>query len=61
MDAQGVDVQLVSPSPSHFYYFAGEELALQVAKAANQAVREFVDRAPERLNGLGLVPLQHPP
>ena len=60
MDAQGVDVQLVSPSPSHFYYFAGEELALQVAKTANQAVREFVDRAPERLNGLGLVPLQHP-
>jgi len=60
MDAQGVDVQLVSPSPSHFYYFAAEELALQVAKAANQAVREFVDRAPERLNGLGLVPLQHP-
>ncbi|TDU18068.1 amidohydrolase family protein [Arthrobacter sp. JUb115] len=60
MDAQGVDVQLVSPSPSHFYYFAGEELALKVAKAANQAVREFVDRAPERLNGLGLVPLQHP-
>ncbi|MGO4807116.1 amidohydrolase family protein [Arthrobacter sp. 2MCAF15] len=60
MDAQGVDVQLVSPSPSHFYYFAGQELALQVAKAANQAVREFVDRAPERLTGLGLVPLQHP-
>lgn len=60
MDAQGVDVQLVSPSPSHFYYFAGEELSLQVAKAANHAVREFVDRAPERLNGLGLVPLQHP-
>ncbi|QDG61627.1 amidohydrolase family protein [Pseudarthrobacter sp. NIBRBAC000502771] len=60
MDAQGVDVQLVSPSPSHFYYFAGEELALELAKQANQAVRDFVDRAPERLNGLGLVPLQHP-
>jgi aminocarboxymuconate-semialdehyde decarboxylase len=60
MDAQGVDVQLVSPSPSHFYYFAGVELSLQVAKAANHAVRDFVDRAPQRLNGLGLVPLQHP-
>jgi len=60
MDAQGVDVQLVSPSPSHFYYFAPGELALQVARSANKAVREFVDRAPERLNGLGLVPLQHP-
>jgi aminocarboxymuconate-semialdehyde decarboxylase len=60
MDDQGVDVQLVSPSPSHFYYFAGEALSLQVAMHANQAVREFVDRAPQRLNGLGLVPLQHP-
>lgn len=60
MDAQGVDVQLVSPSPSHFYYFAGEDLSLTLAKQANLAVRELVDRAPERLNGLGLVPLQHP-
>src|SRR6476469_4405516 len=60
MDAQGVDVQLVSPSPSHFYYCAPGELALQVARSANKAVRELVDRAPERLNGLGLVPLQHP-
>ena len=60
MDAQGVDVQLVSPSPSHFYYFAGKELSLTLAKQANEAVRDYVYRAPERLNGLGLVPLQHP-
>jgi len=60
MDAQGVDVQLVSPSPSHFYYFASEELALEVARRANTAVRDYVDQVPERLNGLGLVPLQHP-
>ena len=60
MDAAGVDVQLVSPSPSHFYYFAGAGLSLAVAKQANQAVRDFVDGAPDRLNGLGLVPLQHP-
>ena len=60
MDAQGVDVQLVSPSPSHFYYFANEGLALELARQANAAVREYVDQVPERLNGLGLVPLQHP-
>lgn len=60
MDAQGVDVQLVSPSPSHFYYFAGEELALRLAMQTNEAVRDLVQQAPERLNGLGLVPLQHP-
>ncbi|NQD90521.1 amidohydrolase [Paenarthrobacter sp. CM16] len=60
MDAQGVDVQLVSPSPSHFYYFAGPELAMTLARQANEAVRELVQKAPDRLNGLGLVPLQHP-
>ncbi|MET3902943.1 amidohydrolase family protein [Paenarthrobacter sp. 4246] len=60
MDAQGVDVQLVSPSPSHFHYFARAELALALAKQANAAVRELIDRAPDRLNGLGLAPLQHP-
>lgn len=60
MDAAGVGVQIVSPSPSHFYYFAGEELALELARQANRAVRELVDQAPERLQGLGLVPLQHP-
>ncbi|MGO4432936.1 amidohydrolase family protein [Paenarthrobacter sp. RAF9] len=60
MDAQGVDVQLVSPSPSHFYYFANEELSLELARQANTAVRDYVDQVPERLNGLGLVPLQHP-
>jgi aminocarboxymuconate-semialdehyde decarboxylase len=60
MDESGVDVQLVSPSPSHFYYFAGEKLSLELARSANEAIRTFVDRAPERLNGLGLVPLQHP-
>ncbi|MFJ4208043.1 amidohydrolase family protein [Paenarthrobacter sp. NPDC089675] len=60
MDAQGVDVQLVSPSPSHFYYFAGEELALTLARQANRAICEFVQKAPKRLNGLGIVPFQHP-
>lgn len=60
MDAQGVDVQVISPSPSHFYYFAGQELAAQVTRAANHAVRDLVAGAPHRLNGLGLVPLQHP-
>lgn len=60
MDAAGVDVQLVSPSPSHYYYFAGQELAADIARHANTAVQELVAAAPGRLAGLGLVPLQHP-
>ena len=60
MDAAGIDVQLVSPSPSHYYYFAGPELAAGIARRANAAVQKLVASAPGRLAGLGLVPLQHP-
>ncbi|MCQ1955744.1 amidohydrolase [Arthrobacter sp. zg-Y826] len=60
MDAAGVDVQLVSPSPSHYYYFAGPGLGGEIARRANTAVMELVASAPGRLAGLGLVPLQHP-
>jgi aminocarboxymuconate-semialdehyde decarboxylase len=49
MDAQGVDVQLVSPSPSHYHQWA-----------ANEATVAHCAAAPGRLRGLGLVPLQHP-
>ncbi|MGW0869185.1 amidohydrolase family protein [Streptomyces sp. NPDC002740] len=60
MDAQGVDVQLVSPSPSHYHYWADEESAEKVYRLANEATAAHCARAPDRLKGLGLVPLQHP-
>ncbi|WP_443044480.1 hypothetical protein [Streptomyces sp. DHE17-7] len=37
MDAQGVDVQLVSPSPSHYHYWADEATAEKVYRLANEA------------------------
>lgn len=60
MDAQGVDRQWVSPSPNHFYPWAPEGLAVWTAMEANRLVAEHVAAAPDRLVGLGLVPLQHP-
>ncbi|WP_322500399.1 amidohydrolase family protein [Streptomyces rochei] len=60
MDAQGVDVQLVSPSPSHYHYWADEETAEKVYRLANEATAAHCAQAPDRLRGLGLVPLQHP-
>ncbi|MFI7361491.1 amidohydrolase family protein [Streptomyces sp. NPDC050149] len=60
MDRQGVDVQLVSPSPSHYHYWADEQTAEKVWRLANQATAAHCAAAPERLRGLGLVPLQHP-
>jgi aminocarboxymuconate-semialdehyde decarboxylase len=60
MDRLGVDVQVVSPSPSHYHYWAEPELASAVCRAANRAIAELVATRPDRLRGLGLVPLQHP-
>ncbi|KOV88243.1 amidohydrolase [Streptomyces sp. NRRL WC-3618] len=60
MDAQGVDVQLVSPSPSHYHYWADEETAEKVYRLANEATAAHCAQAPGQLHGLGLVPLQHP-
>ncbi|GHH88978.1 amidohydrolase family protein [Streptomyces capitiformicae] len=60
MDAAGVDVQLVSPSPSHYHYWAEPQLAEQVCRLTNQSTAAHCAKAPDRLHGLGLVPLQHP-
>ncbi|AZQ38359.1 amidohydrolase [Streptomyces cyaneochromogenes] len=60
MDAQGVDVQLVSPSPSHYHYWADEETAEKLCLLAGEATAAHCARAPGRLHGLGLAPLQHP-
>ncbi|OWA11491.1 amidohydrolase [Streptomyces sp. CS113] len=60
MDAQGVDVQLVSPSPSHYHYWADETTAEKVCRLANEATAAHCAAAPDRLRGLGLAPLQHP-
>ncbi|MPQ99112.1 amidohydrolase family protein [Modestobacter sp. I12A-02628] len=60
MDAQGVDVQVVSPSPSHYHYWAEPDLARVVCTTANRSIAALVAEEPERFVGLGLVPLQHP-
>ncbi|MBA2950163.1 amidohydrolase family protein [Streptomyces himalayensis] len=60
MDAAGVDVQLVSPSPGHYHYWAAPQLAERVCRLANQGTAAHCAKAPDRLHGLGLVPLQHP-
>ncbi|GGN64452.1 amidohydrolase [Streptomyces albiflavescens] len=60
MDAQGVDVQLVSPSPSHYHAWADEETAEKLYRLANEATAAHCAQEPRRLHGLGLVPLQHP-
>jgi aminocarboxymuconate-semialdehyde decarboxylase len=50
----------VSPSPSHYHYWADARLADRVCRLANEGTAQHCAKAPDRLSGLGLVPLQHP-
>lgn len=60
MDAMGVDVQVVSPSPTQYYYWAEPELASEVVRLQNEAVAAACAAHPTRLAGLGTAALQHP-
>ncbi len=60
MDATGVDIQAISPSPGQYYYWAEPDLGLQAARMVNDGMAEAVARHPERLVGMGTVPLQAP-
>jgi aminocarboxymuconate-semialdehyde decarboxylase len=57
MDRQGVDVQLVSPSPAHYCDWADEALAARIARTVNEGVAELAAARPDRIQGLGFAPL----
>jgi len=59
MDAMGVDIQVISPNILHncTYALPAEE-AYRVERIGNDHIAETVARKPDRLAGLGSVPLQ---
>jgi aminocarboxymuconate-semialdehyde decarboxylase len=60
MDALGIDVQVISPSPTQYYYWADHDLARAVTSAQNEHIASLVAAHPDRLAGLGTVALQYP-
>jgi aminocarboxymuconate-semialdehyde decarboxylase len=60
MDAMGVDVQVLSPSPNQYYYWAEYEMARELVRVQNEHVATTCAMNPERFVGLGTVALQHP-
>jgi aminocarboxymuconate-semialdehyde decarboxylase len=59
MDAMGVDIQLVSPSPGHYHDWADEPLSAQITRTVNEGIAEQVSDGGGRLLGLGTAPLKH--
>lgn len=60
MDAMGLDVQLVALTPFHYFYWAQPDLAERVAAMQNQRIAEVCSTDPQRLVGVGTLPLAHP-
>jgi aminocarboxymuconate-semialdehyde decarboxylase len=58
MDAEGVDIQVLSPIPVTFSYWAESEAAEEMSKIQNDFIAETVKQYPKRFIGLGTVPLQ---
>jgi predicted TIM-barrel fold metal-dependent hydrolase len=59
MDAMDVDIQIIQPMPMH-HYWAGAGLAARFTRTVNEAIAAHCALAPDRLAGLGTVPLGHP-
>lgn len=60
MDAMGVDIQVLSPSPTQYHYWADIELAERIVAAQNDHIADLCGRHPNRFLSFGTVALQHP-
>jgi len=60
MDAQGVDVQVLTLHFQHQHDWANRDLASAYVRLLNEKMAEEVAAHPDRLVGLGAVSLQHP-
>ncbi|MEV5178113.1 amidohydrolase family protein, partial [Streptomyces flaveolus] len=58
MDADGVDVQVVSPTPAFFHYERSGAEAAEIARVFNDLALDLVAPAPDRLLPFCQVPLQ---
>ncbi len=60
MDRKGIDISVLSPAPPTFTYWADRVVAADVNRLVNDGVAEMVAARPDRLRGMGIIPMQHP-
>ena len=60
MDAAGIDMQAISPMPGQGLYTVPPDVAREAARLTNEGVAQAVAQRPDRLVGMGVVPLQVP-
>src|SRR3989440_6040771 len=60
MDAEGIDMQVLSPVPVTFAYRFPAHAVLELSQYQNDEIALAVRSTPERFIGLGTIPLQDP-
>src|SRR4051794_1631184 len=60
MDRKGLDVSLISPAPFVLFYWLDADRALEASRIINDGIAGMAAAHPERLMGMGTLPMQHP-
>jgi aminocarboxymuconate-semialdehyde decarboxylase len=60
MDAAGIDVSVLSLTPTLFFYWLEAAVAADFCRGANDSLARFVAQSGGRLHGMAVVPLQDP-
>lgn len=58
LNAMGIDLQIVSLSPTFYWYSTSSQDASAFARASNDDLAGMIETAPDRFAGLGYLPLQ---
>jgi len=60
MDRKGIDISYISPAPMVFCYWLDADAGLEASRLINDGIANMAAAAPERLRGMGTLPLQDP-
>ena len=60
MDRRGLDIAFISPAPMVFFYWLDADTALEASRIINDGIASMAAAYPDRLRGMGTLPLQHP-
>lgn len=60
MERSGVDAEVVSPMPPLLDYGLSGEEGLELSRRVNEFIAELCRTSPERLMGMGMIPMQSP-